>query len=66
RFRFEFNAFPDYEPSYNTSSVTVSGADDKVYSIEVPSQGANTFSQFLMYLDTKDIGVSLTNVSISP
>ena len=65
RFRFEFNSWPDIEPSYDTSSVTVSGAADKIYTIEVPSQGANTFSSFLMYLDTKDVGVSITNIGIA-
>jgi hypothetical protein len=65
RFRFEFDAYPETEPSYETSSVTVSGTDEKVYTIEVPSQGTNTFSSFLMYLDTKDVGVSITNVGIA-
>jgi hypothetical protein len=65
RFRFEFDAYPETEPSYETSSVTVSNTADKIYTIEVPSQGANTFSSFLMYLDTKDVGVSITNVGIA-
>jgi hypothetical protein len=65
RFRFEFDAYPETEPSYETSSVTVSSTADKIYTIEVPSQGANTFSSFLMYLDTKDVGVSITNVGIA-
>ena len=65
RFKFEFNTFPDTEPSYNTASVTVSGATETVYTIDVPSQGANTFSSFLMYLDTRDVGVSVSDVMIT-
>ena len=65
RFRFEFNPHPDTEPSYNTSAVTVSGSTETVYTIDVPSQGANTFSSFLMYLDTRDIGVSVSDVTVT-
>jgi len=65
RFRFEANPHPDTEPSFNTETVTVSGADAATYSINVPSQGANTFNSFLMYLITPDVGVSVTDVAIS-
>ena len=34
------------------------------YTIEIPSQGENTFSSFLMYLNTMDVGVQVTNVSV--
>ena len=49
-FRFEYNPYPDTEPSFNTVSVTVSGMDDAPYSIELPSQGTNTYSSFLIKL----------------
>lgn len=65
RFRFEFNPFPVTDPAYGTSAVTVSGATETVYTIDVPSQGANTFSSFLMYLDTRDVGVSVSDVMVS-
>ncbi|MBT7651806.1 MAG: T9SS type A sorting domain-containing protein [Flavobacteriales bacterium] len=64
-FRFEYNIYPDTEPSYNTVSVTVSGMDDAPYSIELPSQGANTYSSFLLYVATLDSPVSLTDVSLT-
>ena len=35
------------------------------YTIEVPSQGENTFSSFLMYLNTQDVGVNITDVVIT-
>ena len=64
-FRIEYNIYPDTEPSYNTVSVTVSGMDDAPYSIELPSQGANTYSSFLLYVATLDSPVSLTDVSLT-
>ncbi|MGB0445628.1 MAG: hypothetical protein ACPGGC_06245, partial [Porticoccaceae bacterium] len=63
RFRFEANPYPNTEPSFNTETVTVSGADAATYSISVPSQGANTFNSFLLYLDTRDVGVSVTDTA---
>ena len=64
RFRFEFNPHPDTEPSYNTAVVTVTGAEEATYSIPVPSQGSNTFSSAIMYLDTRDVGVVVKDVGI--
>jgi hypothetical protein len=65
RFRFEANPHPDTEPSFDTGTVTVSGSDAATYSISVPSQDANTFNSFIMYLDTRDVGVSVTDIAIS-
>ncbi|MDA9570138.1 hypothetical protein N9R62_03240 [Porticoccaceae bacterium] len=65
RFRFEFNPHPDVEPSFNTAAVTVSGSAAATYSVNVPSQGANTFSSFIMYLDTRDVDVSVTDIAIN-
>ena len=64
-FRFEYNPYPDTEPSFNTVSVTVSGMDDAPYSIDIPSQGTNTYSSFLLYVATLDSPVSLTDVSLT-
>ena len=50
-FRFEYNPYPDTEPSFNTVSVTVTG-EAGLYSIDIPSQGSNTFSSFLLYVTT--------------
>jgi len=63
--RFEYNPYPDTEPSFNTVSVTVSGMDDAPYSIDIPSQGTNTYSSFLLYVATLDSPVSLTDVSLT-
>jgi hypothetical protein len=64
RFRFEANPYPNVDPAYNTETVTVSGADVKAYEVNVPSQGDKTFNSALMYLNTRDIGVVLTDIRI--
>jgi len=64
-FRFEYNPYPDTEPSFSTVAVTVSGTAETSYSVDIPSQGANTFSSFLLYLTTLDSPVTLTNVTVT-
>jgi len=63
-FRFEKNPYPDTEPSFNTASVTL-GAESATYTIDVPSQGGNTFSSFLLYVTTPDVAVTLNNVTVN-
>ena len=64
RFRFEKNPYPDTEPSFNTATVTVTGATEAEYEIAVPAQGENTFSSFLMYFDTRDVEAYITDVRV--
>ena len=64
RFRFEANPYPATEPSFNTAAVTVTGTDSATYSIAVPSQGTNTFNSLVMYLNTRDVGVVITDITI--
>ena len=63
-FRFEKNPYPDTEPSFSTSSVTL-GSESSEYTIEIPSQGGNTFSSFLMYITESDVAVTLSNVVVN-
>ncbi|GIR12455.1 MAG: hypothetical protein CM15mP23_10300 [Cryomorphaceae bacterium] len=63
-FRFEKNPYPDTEPSFSTSSVTL-GSESSEYTIEIPSQGGNTFSSFLMYITVSDVAVTLSNVVVN-
>lgn len=63
-FRFEFNPYPDVDPAYNTVAVTVSGDTSREYTVIIPPQGANTYSSALMYLGTRDVGVTITDVKI--
>ena len=64
-FRFEYNPYPDTEPSFSTLPVTVSGVDGSSYSIVIPSQGTNTYSSFLLYVTTLDAPVSLTDFTVT-
>ena len=64
RFRFERLPFPDTEPSYNTNSVAIEGSE-ATYTLEIPSQGENTFRSFLMYLDERDSPVIVKNVRVT-
>ena len=64
-FRFERLPWPDVEPSYNTENVTVTVADGvATYTVDIPSQGANTFQSFLMYVVDRDQPVKVENVRV--
>jgi uncharacterized surface protein with fasciclin (FAS1) repeats len=65
RFRFEFKPFPDVDPAYDTANVLIDSTELKEYTVEVPSQGANTFSSFLLYLVERDSPVVVKDVVVS-
>ena len=54
RFSSYANPYPDTEPSYNSANVTVTGTEAAEYTVEIPSQGSNTFNSALFYLVTQD------------
>lgn len=64
RFRIEANPYPNTEPSYNTETVTVSGSEVKAYEVAIPAQGTQTFNSFLMYLNTRDVDVVITDTKV--
>ena len=64
RFRFEWNSYPETEPSYNTEEVTVSGTDEETYSVSLPPQGMNTYDNIILYVVTQDIEVVLKDFVI--
>ena len=64
KFKFEKNPFPDTEPSYTTANITISSYDLTSFSIDIPSQGTNTFSSFLLYLIEQDLPIKLTNLKV--
>jgi hypothetical protein len=64
-FKFEYNPYPDTEPSFATTSVTVTGTAEASYSVDIPAQGVNTYSSFLLYVTTLDAPVTLTNVTVA-
>jgi hypothetical protein len=67
RFTFENDAYPDTVPNFTTTPVTVSGTDEKVYSVDFSAQAADqTFKSFLMYLADRDVGVVIKDVAVTP
>ena len=66
RFRFERLPYPDTEPSYNTDPVTVTGTEPMMYEIVIPPQGTNSFESMIMYLDQRDVAVTVTDVKVQP
>jgi uncharacterized surface protein with fasciclin (FAS1) repeats len=65
RFRFEYQPFPDVDPAYDTANVLIDSAEATEYTIEIPSQGENTFSSFLLYVVERDQPVVVSNVIVS-
>ena len=65
RFKFEKDPHPDTEPSYSTAPVTVIGTEVAEYEIAVPSLDGLAFNNFLMFLDTQDAPVIITDIVIS-
>jgi endo-1,3(4)-beta-glucanase len=65
KFRFEKNPHPGVDPSYETSTVTISGATESSYSVNIPSQGANTFRNLIMYVVDRDLAVQVSNLIVT-
>ena len=65
RFRFEYNAYPDVDPAYDTATVTVTGTDEESYSVEIPSRDQDTFSSFLLYVVDRDLPVVVKDVRVT-
>ena len=66
RFRLERLPYPDVDPAFNTSAVTVSGSTEATYSIEIPEQGTNIYRSLILYIDTLDTPVTIKNVQVTP
>jgi hypothetical protein len=64
-FKFEANPFPDIVPFFVTDSITVTGEAEATYTVTIPDQGNNTFNSFLMFLETRDAGVIIKDVTIT-
>ena len=64
QFRFEYMPFPDVDPAYNSEIVTISGTTAKEYSVDIPSQGDNTYSSLIFYLKTRDQKLTASDFKI--
>lgn len=64
-FRFERAPYPDTEPSFETTSVNISGSELREYTVGIPAQDPeNTFSSTILYLQTRDAAVTLSGFKI--
>ena len=54
-FRFERLPYPDVDPAFSTDNVTISGAEEKSYTVEFDATGENTYSSLLMYIVEREI-----------
>ena len=64
-FRFERLPYPDVDPAFSTANVTISGAEEKTYTVEFDAQGENTFASLLMYIVERDIAVVIKDVVVA-
>ena len=65
KFKFERLPYPDTTPEFFTETVTVTGAEEATYEVAVPAQGTNTFSSFLMYFETQDVEIYMTEFYVT-
>ncbi|MFL2530147.1 MAG: family 16 glycosylhydrolase, partial [Porticoccaceae bacterium] len=63
KFTFEYNPYPDVNPTFSTDEVVVNG-DCQAYSVDITAQGSDTFSNFMMFIIERDIPVTVSNVVI--
>ena len=71
RFRLERQPYSDAdpsvtEPSFNTSTVTITGSELLDYAIEIPSQGTNSFESLILYIDSRDVSVTIEEIRPEP
>jgi hypothetical protein len=57
--------FCDIAPIWEASR-TVSGPVDETFTVAIPSQGGNTFSNLIMELSVDDVNVKITGVKVTP
>ncbi|MDG1291203.1 MAG: family 16 glycosylhydrolase, partial [Flavobacteriaceae bacterium] len=68
RFLFENAPHPNNTPNHATGNVTITTSNPTAYSVAIPAYtaGANqTFSSFIMYVNERDQGVTLTDFQIT-
>jgi hypothetical protein len=65
-FTFEANTYPANSPLFSTDTVSVTGETETTYVVAIPAQGDQTFNSFLMYLETRDAGVVVKDVKVTP
>ena len=67
RFLFENAPYPNNNPNHATGNVTITTSNPTAYSVAIPAYTADanqTFSSFIMYVNERDKGVTLTDFAI--
>ena len=64
-FRFERLPYPDVDPAFSTDNVTISGAEEKSYTVEFAATGENTYASLLMYIVERDQTVMVKDVVVT-
>jgi hypothetical protein len=64
-FVFEYQSYPDVNPSFSTTEIRIAGDSETNYSVPLPRKKIDTYSSLLMYVLTRNTEVSLRNVKIS-
>lgn len=65
RFVFETNPYPDNDVIFSTDPITVSGPESE-YTVSIPARpGEETYNSFLMFIDTADVPVTITTLTLS-
>ncbi|MDA9570220.1 CotH kinase family protein [Porticoccaceae bacterium] len=60
RFKFERLPWPDTDPSFYTSWVTIDSTNEKTYVVDIPAQSpTNTYKSFLLYINEVNTTVIL-------
>jgi hypothetical protein len=52
-------------PLWRTPTQTISGSVDQSYSVDIPSQGGNTFSNMILEILSNDVNVKITDVYVT-
>lgn len=66
RLPYDENDSSATEPSFNTETITISGETATEYTVTIEAQdAANTYSSALMYLTTRDVAVTITDIKIN-
>ena len=68
RFLFENAPYPNNNPNHATGNVTITTSNPTAYSVAIPAYTADanqTFSSFIMYVNDRDQGVTLTDFQIT-
>ena len=67
RFLFENAPYPNNTPNHTTRNVTITTSNPMAYSVAIPAYTTDanqTFSSFIMYVNERDKGVTLTDFAI--